>query len=372
MKRGLTISALCAVLQLALTPLTQAQLTTLPNGGNKHATVSEQVGLTDITINYNRPHVKGREGHVWGELIPVGYTDQGFGTSKAAPWRAGANENTTIEFSTDVKIEGQDLPAGKYGFFVAWDPASPTIIFSRNSSSWGSFFYDPKEDVLQVKVKAIPLDKSVEWLKYEFMDEKENSAVIALEWEKVMIPFTVQVDYIKNQLEAFRRELRDNKGFSWQSLNQAAQFCARYNTNLEEGLAWANASVSGTFFSEKNFTTLSTKAQILKLMGRQAEADATMKEALPIATVAEVHQYGRLLLTEKKPQEAFAVFKMNYDKHPNEFTTNMGMARGYSALGEYKKALEYMQKAQPQAPDNGNKGAIEKMIPQLQAGKDIN
>src|SRR3954469_10479764 len=140
-----------------------AQLTGLPNGGNKKATVSEMIGITDITINYDRPGVKGREGKIWGQLIPVGYADQGFGSSKAAPWRAGANENTTIEFSNDVKVEGQPLKAGRYGFFIAYDSVSPTLIFSKNSTSWGSFYYDDKEDVLRVKVKTEKLNNSVEW-----------------------------------------------------------------------------------------------------------------------------------------------------------------------------------------------------------------
>src|SRR6187549_2896132 len=133
--------------------LSMAQLTTLPDGGNKRAMVAERVGLTDITIRYNRPGVKGREGKIWGELVPYGFTDLGFGTSKAAPWRAGANETTTIEFSTDVKIEGKDLPAGKYGFYVAVGKDESTLIFSKNTMAWGSFFYDPAEDVLRVTVK---------------------------------------------------------------------------------------------------------------------------------------------------------------------------------------------------------------------------
>ncbi len=112
MKKLFTMGSIILLFQLSLIDLVQAQLTVLPNGGNKRASVSEQVGLCDVTIRYNRPHVNKREGHIWGELVPVGYVDQGFGTSKAAPWRAGANENTTIEFSTDVKIEGQPLPAG--------------------------------------------------------------------------------------------------------------------------------------------------------------------------------------------------------------------------------------------------------------------
>src|SRR5256885_12691439 len=109
-----------------------SQLTTLPNGGNKKAVVAERIGITDVTIHYDRPGVKGREGKIWGELVHKGFADLGFGTSKASPWRAGANENTTIEFSTPVSIEGQQLAAGKYGFFIAYDPDECTLIFSKN------------------------------------------------------------------------------------------------------------------------------------------------------------------------------------------------------------------------------------------------
>jgi tetratricopeptide (TPR) repeat protein len=153
---------------------------------------------------------------------------------------------------------------------------------------------------------------------------------------------------------------------------QAAQFCAQHNTDLDEGLVWADKAISEPFIGEKNFVTLSTKAQVLTLMNRKDEADALMKEALPLGKVAEVHQYARLLLREKKNKEAFDAFKLNYDKHPNEFTTNMGMARGYSGMGDYKKALDYLTKAEAQAPDKVNKDNIAHLKPMLQEGKDIN
>src|SRR5690349_18469999 len=152
----------------------QITLTMLPSGGNKKAVVGERIGLTDVTIHYDRPGVKGREGKIWGELVNYGFFDQGFGSSKAAPWRAGANENTTIEFTNDVTIEGQPLKAGKYAFFVAVDTSACTLIFSNNATSWGSFYYDDKEDALRVKVKPVQMDKSVEWLKYEFLNETED------------------------------------------------------------------------------------------------------------------------------------------------------------------------------------------------------
>ncbi len=368
MTKAFTISIVLAAM---CTSRLRAQLTSLPDGGNKQAVVSERIGITDVTLHYNRPGVKGREGQIWGKLIPEGYNDLGFGTSKAAPWRAGSNENTTIEFTTDVLVEGQPLPAGKYGFFIAYGPTESTLIFSHNSSSWGSFFYDPSEDALRVKVKPTPIPEEVEWLKYEFTDEKENAATVALEWEKLRIPFKIETDYPKLQLESFRRELRSDKGFTWNAWIQAAQFCAQRNLDLDEGLTWANKAASPPF-GEKNFQTLSTKAQLFTLLSHKDSADALMKQALPLGTEGEVHLYARQLLQEKRYKDALEIFKFNYDKHPNDFVTNMGMARGLSATGDFKQALVYMKKAEPLAADQPNKANIARMIPMLQDGKDIN
>jgi hypothetical protein len=372
MKKIMNVFLAIALPLLAFLDSSQGQLTTLPNGGNKKASLSERIGLTDVTIHYDRPGVKGRDGQIWGKLIAVGYSDQGFGNTKQAPWRAGANENTTIEFSEDVKIEGHELQAGKYGFFVAFDPNECTLIFSKNNSSWGSFYYDPKEDMLQVKVKPVALDKTVEWLKYEFINQTENSAVIVLEWEKLMIPFKVEVDYVKSQVESFRKELRSDKGFTWQSWDQAAQWCVQKNTNLQQALQWSDSATSTNFGGDRNFQPWSTKSMVLDKLGRTAEAADVMKAALPFGGIFEVHQYARQLLNQKKNKEAFDVFKLNYDKHPGEFTTNMGLARGYSGIGNYKKSLEYLMKAQAQAPDPANKASIDKMIKSAQEGKDIN
>ena len=366
-------SIICGVLILAFTfSYSQIPLTVLPSGGNKKAVIGEQIGLTKVVVNYDRPGVKGREGKIWGQLVHVGYTDQGFGNTKAAPWRAGANENTTIEFSTDVKVEGKDLPAGKYGFFIAYDPGESTLIFSKNSGSWGSYYYNEKEDALRVKVKPVSLDKSVEWLTYEFLNETENSATIALSWEKLMIPFKIEVDYVKAQLESFRQELRTDKGFIWQSWEQAANWCLQRNVNLEEALMWADSATSTSFEGNKSFRAASTKAQILEKLGRGNEALAVMKTALPNASMGEIHQYGRTLLTQKKSKEALDVFKSNYEKHPNQFTTLVGLVRGYSANGDYPTALKYANQALPLAPDTNNKSSVSTMIDKLKAGKDVN
>jgi hypothetical protein len=363
--------AILVSIGFAYSGISQIILTTLPSGGNRKASISERVGLTDVIIHYDRPGVKGREGKIWGQLIPVGFTDQGFGSSKAAPWRAGANENSTIEFSNDVKIEGMPLPAGKYGFFVAYDPNQCTLIFSKNSTSWGSFFYKPEEDALRVKVKPVPLDKSVEWLKYEFTDQTENSATVALQWEKLMIPFKIETDYVKDQLASFRNELRNSKGFQWEAWNQAAGWCLQRNVDLDEALLWADTATSVNFGGDHSFAAYSTKAGILSKLGRNDEAAAVIKTAMPFATMADIHQYARSLITLKKPKEALDLFKMNYDKNPNQVTTLIGMVRGYSAHGDYKTALDYANKCMP-IVDAQNKANLQTMIDKLKAGKDVN
>ena len=372
MKKLLNACIIFACLQFGFAHIVKAQLTSLPDGDNKRASISEQIGLTDVSIHYSRPAVKKRDGHIWGELVPPGYVDQGFGPSKSAPWRAGANESTTIEFSTDVKVEGQPLAAGKYGFFIAYGADECTLIFSKNSTSWGSFYYKPDEDILRVKVKPIPVDKSVERLKYEFADQTPNSATIQLQWEKLVIPFKIEADAVKNQVAFFKQELQGEKSFNWESWSQAALYCAQNKTNLDEALMWADTATSRIFGGSQSFQAWSTKATVLDSLGRGTEAAEAMKKGLPFGSDYEIYGYGRTLTSAKKAKEAFAIFKMNYDKHPDEFITNVGMGRGYSAVGDYKKALTYIQKAQAQAPNKPNKDAMDRLAKKLQDGKDIN
>lgn len=362
------------ILLLLVSSVASAQitLTGLPSGGNKKAWVGERVGLTDITIRYDRPGVKGREGKIWGGVVHTGFVDQGFGNAKQAPWRAGANENTVIEFSGDVLVEGQPLKAGKYGFFVAYDSVAPVLIFSKNASSWGSYFYSADEDALRVKVKPAPLHTPVEWMKFEFSDQTENSAVISLQWEKLSIPFKVEVDYVKDQIASFQKELRTERGFHWLAWEQAAQWALQRNTNLEQALQWADSASGATFGGNRVFQPQATKAQILYKLGRTAEGDAVMKQALPLAGMQELHQYGRQLIQQKKSKEALEIFRMNHQKNPGQFTTLVGLARGYSANRDFKNALKYAKQAVAIAPDPQNKTSLEGAIKKLEGGQDMN
>src|SRR5262249_30120821 len=154
---------------------------------------------------------------------------------------------------------------------------------------------------------------------------------------------------------------RGERSFSpgWQSYQQAAKYTSDKNVDMEEGLKWADQAINDRFVGEANFVTLSTKAEILAKLGRNAEADTLMKKAVPLGNMGQIHQYGRQLLAEKKPKEALEVFKANFQKNPNQFTTLMGLTRGYSANADYKNALKYANLALAQAPGVQAKNQVE-------------
>lgn len=363
----IAILLLCALPGVAqIMPLTMT-----PPGGNKKASVSEQIGIVKVSLRYSRPGVKGREGKIYNTPVAhYGFVDLGHGTSNAAPWRAGANENTVITFSHPVKVEGHDLAAGSYGFFIALGEDESTLIFSKISNSWGSYYYDPEQDALRVAVKNVALDESVEWLKYEFIGQTYNSVRVAMSWEKRMIAFKVEADVHALQIAAFENDFRTTRPYY--DYIQAAQYCIRNDVALDKALDWMDHAISFRVMGQKNFFTLSTKASVLRKMNRMDDAKAVMEEAIPLGNVMDLHNYGRTLLNMKENDEALKVFRLNYEKNPNVFTTNVGLARGYSALGNYKKALAYMKAALRQAPDNMNKTSVEGMIKKLEAKQDVN
>src|SRR5215212_3792405 len=178
---------------VASAALAQPGLTLPTSGDNQHAIVTQFIGPVKVTIDYNSPKVhnprsnEDRRGKIWGTLVPYGLTNLGFGTCTECPWRAGANENTTFTVSHPVQVEGQTLPAGTYGFFLIADPNEWTAIFSKNSTSWGSFFYNAAEDVLRVKVKPQKSEYN-EWLTYDFVERQPDHATVAMKWEDLMVP----------------------------------------------------------------------------------------------------------------------------------------------------------------------------------------
>jgi hypothetical protein len=354
-----------------LTLSSYSQITLPAAGGNKKASVSEWIGITEVSISYDRPAVNGREGKIWGSLVHYGFKDLNYGTSKTAPWRAGANENTTIEFSTEVSVEGKPLPAGKYGFFIAMGEEKATLVFSRFNTAWGSFYYDPKDDALRVEVQTHKSVENVERLKYEFSQQTDTSAVIELQWEKMRIPFQVSVNLQKLQIESFRREFNSGKFYQyWQNMHTAANYCLVNNINLEEGLSWADRSIN-TFFGETNFLTLSTYAGLLEKLNRSKEADSLMKKAIPLATSLQLLSYGINLNKMKQHRKAFEIFKMSYDKSPRENYTLLGMVMGHYFLENKQEAIQFAEMGKATANENNWKSYFDSMINDLKAGKEM-
>ncbi len=336
-------------------------LTQPPSGDNQKSKVIQWIGPVQASIAYSSPDVHGpngedRKGHIWGELVHYGYIDQGFGTSKAAPWRAGANENTVITFSHDVKVEGKDLKAGSYGLFLGVEKEGPwTWIFSKNNSSWGSYFYDQQEDALRVNVN--PQDAPyTENLTYGFEDRKSNSTLAYLQWESKRVPMKIEVSNINDlYVSRMREELRSSPGFDYRNFSIAAQFCAQNKINLEEALSWADASMNPNIGGVEEFFTLSTKANVLTALGREAEAEATMDKAIkiPNTPVGAIHQYARQLLAAGKKEKAMEIFQFNAKAHAEDkFTPNVGLARGYAALGDKKNAIKYWELAIKNLPES--------------------
>lgn len=344
---------------------------TLPEA-SPAAAVRQVVGITEIAVSYHRPSVNHRK--VWGGLVPYGFTDQGFGTSKSAPWRAGANENTVVSFQHPMTIAGQPLPAGAYGLAMAVAAdGHVTVIFSRDNALWGSFFYDPANDALRVTVtwEDAPYH---EQLTYEFDAVTRDSAVLALCWENKRIPLPLQTDTHANVVASLKNELRNSNGFRYQGWLDAANYLLENNLDLPLALQWADKAVSDPFAGQENFATLSLKARILARLGRKDESRALMRTALPRGKVTDIHQYGRQLLAEGDAAEALAAFRLNAQLHPHAWPVNFGLARGYSAVGDYPHALAALLEAQQEVPagDTQNAAAIQTGLERLRRGEDFN
>jgi tetratricopeptide (TPR) repeat protein len=253
-------------------------------------------------------------------------------------------------------------------------PEEWTVIFSKNSTAWGSFFYDSSEDALRVNVK--PRKHAYrEWLAYEFTTRRPTEATAELQWEELAVPWTIKVANTDDiYVTKLRQELTNVPGFNYQSYVAAAQFCAQSGTHLEDGLKWAEAAISLPFIGQTNFDTLSTKALILSKLGRDQEAKSAMQTALrqPGTTPMQIHQYGRQLLGAKKNDEALEVFKLNSERNGDAWPVHVGLARGFAAVGDNRQALEHARKALTQAPDDLNKKSLEAMIKALSEGQSIN
>ena len=319
------------------------------------AEVKQRIALTDITVKYHRPLVNGRK--IWGALVPYGKV-----------WRAGANENTTIEFSDPVSVEGKPLAKGIYGLHMIPNSDSWTVIFSKTNTAWGSYSYDQKEDALRVNVKPRPLAEMKEALEFEFEDLKPDATAVTLKWEKLSVPFTVSVNDADQTLQNIRAQLKGRGQFTWQALDEGAQFCLTRKINLDEALRWADASIR----NEEPFDNVSTKADILKALNRPDEAKTAWNHALEIATAPQLYTYGRQLQNQKRGAEAMEIFKEVAKRFPQGVYGSLAQARIKSAAGDFAGAASDAKQAQAAAPTDAQKQSIQALITRLDAKQDIN
>ena len=330
----------------------QSALLDLPRD-SQHSAVTQRIGITDITISYSRPLVKGRP--IWGKLVPYDEV-----------WRTGANENTVIKFTDDVSIEGKPLAKGTYALFTIPGENQWTVIFSKVHSAWGSFTYNQADDALRVTVKPQATELH-EAMTFDFDDVKADSAVATLRWEKVAVPFKVDVNVHDIVQASLHNQLQGLAQYTWEGWDDAATYLLTAKYDLNEALQYEETSIR----TEPRFDNYLTKSQILEAMGRKDDSEVAKKQALDRATAAQLYGYGRLLQGQGKQDQAFDYFRQAAKKDPNDWVVHDGTARIYSAKGDYSNALKEIKITLAGAPDN-QKIFFEPLVKKLEAGQDIN
>lgn len=299
------------------------------------AAVSQTIGVSTVSVSYHSPKVNGRK--VWGGLVP--YNEL---------WRAGANENTTVQFSTEVSINGKKLSAGIYGLHMIPTEKEWTIIFSKNYYSWGSYFYKQSDDALRVTATPQMLNSSQDWLSFTFENLKNSSADLCLNWEKVKLPITISVDLNQTVTESFHQQLNGLPGFFPDAYYQAAQWSIGHKVNEAEAKKWLDHSIQ----LQPGFENQFLKAEMLQKEGKEAEAAEMMKKAMAMADENGMNRYGYNLAAQGKNAEALAVFKDVVKKYPTSWNAYDSLGEAYEKVGNKKEALANFKIARQKAPQN--------------------
>jgi Tfp pilus assembly protein PilF len=310
-----------------------------------HATVHQTIGLTKVSIDYHRPAVQGRQ--VWGKLVPYGEV-----------WRAGANQNTTITFSTDVKIGGKPLRAGTYGLHMIPTQKDWTVIFSTVTTAWGSYSYDQKEDALRVTVTPRALPAVEERMVFKFDEPAMTKATLVLAWEKLAVPVTIEVDTPKVVMANMRAQLRGVDNYRSESWTQAASYWLKNGGNLDEALKFADKSIG----MRPAYGSYMIRAAILDKKGKTADAKAAREKAITLASEADLNQAGYALVQEKKLEDAIAMFKNVVAKYPDSWNAHDSLAEALAMKGDKQGAIDAYGKALALTKDPVQKKRIEKTI----------
>jgi tetratricopeptide (TPR) repeat protein len=349
-QRKLAIAAALVIQPLALRA--QSAIITLPDI-SQHARTSQRIGLTDITVDYHRPAVAGRR--IFGALQPYGEV-----------WRAGANYNTTFEVTDPVQIEGRPLGRGVYGLHMIPGASSWIVIFSRNSTSWGSFTYDSTEDALRVTVtpQMIPPE---EVLTYDFDDPRASSVLLTMRWERTAVPLHITADVPHLVAASLRNQLRGRVQTEWQAWEEAANYLLENGLDTTEALQYATRSTQ----IEDRFENEITRARALTDLGRSAEAKSAQAKALSLGTQTQVYNFARTLQRLGQQQAAMEIFRSDVQRDPNSVYGHLEATRLAVAAHDFDKAIKECLAAEAVAPA-GLKSSIEGLVAELRQGVDIN
>jgi tetratricopeptide (TPR) repeat protein len=351
---------LCITL-FAIAANAMAQGVTTPRTPSPAATISQTIGISTVTVKYSRPKTNGRA--IWGALVPYGWNVQGFGAGNSAPWRAGANENTVLQLSHDAKIEGQLVPAGSYGlFFVINQDNSGEVILSKDYRSWGSFFYDVKQDQLRAKIQTREIPNT-DLLTYDFLNLTKNSGELVLNWEKKQFPVKVEFAVDEIVMANATEELKGPIGFTPQGFSSAANYAMTNNVNTEKALVWIDQALQ----QNKNFANLKIKSALLIQAGKTAEAEKLVSDGLAIATENEINVYGYQLLNQGQHDKAIEILALNTQKFPKSANAWDSLGEAYATKGDKTNAIKNFKKALTLNPPANVKINSEKFLKQLGA-----
>ena len=359
MRQKILSKGLAIIILIALVSISSYSQVTTPRVPSPAAMVQQTIGISTVTVKYSRPSVKGRE--IWGALVPYGWNVQAFGAGNSAPWRAGANENTVIQFSNDAIVEGQTVPAGSYGLsFVINKDNTGEVILSKDYRSWGSFFYNSSQDEMRAKIQIRDIPKT-ELLTYNFINDTKTSSELVLNWEKKQFPVKIEFDVDKIVMANAAEELKGAIGFNSIGFSSAANYALQNKVNLDQGLKWIDQAIA----QNSNFNNLATKSNILKEMGKTADADKMMADASAVANEVELNNYGYQLINEGKIDKAIEIFILNTQRHPKSANTWDSLGEAYATKGDKKNAIINFKKSLSMNPPANVKANSEKFLHQF-------
>lgn len=238
------------------------------------ASISQKVGLTDVQVIYSRPSTRGRK--IFGELVPYGQI-----------WRTGANSATTLDFSTDVMIDGKTVPAGKYALYTIPGKNEWTIVLSKNTELWGALGYSDADDLMRFKVSPNKLSRKYETFEISFNNMTDNAADLSMKWENTRVDFRISTEVDPIVMAQIQEMVIDTKTENPSLLYASANYYFTNNKDLNQAYEWIKASTA----SDPKYWTMHLKAKIEVALGKNSEALASAKESMKLAEEAKNPDY---------------------------------------------------------------------------------